>query len=429
MAGSSSSDLTFVNEDDLPVAFLRIAHVGSENEAPSDVDSSASENSSDESGDEDDDSEDNPDQDYSNLQWSSRIQAPPDVDFNEEVGMKVDMADDSTCLDFFELFFTDNVYQLILNETNRFERQKRQLEDSVAGNLHNFNIEELKAWLGLTLAMGLVKKTNLKSYWSTNSVKTPLFTYTMSRDCYLAILQYLHFVNHDNAPDPDDIHRDKLWKIRPFLDTLLPSFTAVYAPSQNLSLDETWIKFKGRAQFRQFLPLKRSRFGLKGFVIADSSNGYVLNTIIYTGKEGPAASKDLASRVVLQLTEPYTDKGYQLYVDNWYTSVPLFLELERRGILACGTVRSNRKYLPKAIIDGKQLQVKRLARGESLFRQTGNLVCDLERQKKCTLVVHSSRRHTYGPGGKESKVTRTMGKKELSATKVDTNVQCTHGRG
>ena len=101
------------------------------------------------------------------------------------------------------------------------------------------------------------------------------------------------------------------------------------------------------------MPLKRNRFGLKGFVIADSSNGYVLNTIIYTGKEGPAASKDLASQVVLQLIEPYTNSGYRLYVDNWYTSVPLFLELERRGILACGTVRPNRKYLPKDIVDAK----------------------------------------------------------------------------
>lgn len=123
----------------------------------------------------------------------------------------------------------------------------------------------------------------------------------------------------------------------------------MYAPSQNLSLDETLIKFKERVQFRQFLSLRRNRFGLKGFVTADSSNGYVINTIIYTGKEGPAASKDLASLVVPQVIEPYTNLGYRLYVDNWYTSIPLFLELERRGILACGTVRLNRKYLPKDI--------------------------------------------------------------------------------
>ena len=123
MAATSSSDLTFVDEDDLPVAFLRIAHEDSENEAPLNVNSSDSENSSDESEDESDDSEGNSDDVYSNLRWSSRIQAPPDVDFNEEVGMKVDMPENSTCLDFFELFFTRDVYQIILDETIRFEHQ------------------------------------------------------------------------------------------------------------------------------------------------------------------------------------------------------------------------------------------------------------------------------------------------------------------
>ena len=151
------------------------------------------------------------------------------------------------------------------------------------------------------------------------------------------------------------------------MNALLPRFTTVYSPSQNLSLDETLIKFKGRVQFRQFLPLKRSRFGLKGFVVTDSATGYVLDTMIYTGKEGPAVSRDLAMRVVLKLVEPYVDKGYRLFVDNWYTSVPLLLELERRGILACGTVRGNRKFLPKDIVDQRKEQVKRLKRGESLF--------------------------------------------------------------
>ena len=231
--------------------------------------------------------------------------------------------------------------------------------------------------------MGLVKKPNLKLYWSSSSViKTQLFLNTMSRDRYLQILRFLHFVDHNNAPDPADANRGKLWKIRPFLNALLPRFTAVYAPSQNLSVDETLIKFKERVQFRQFLPLKRSRFGLKGFVVADSATGYVLNTIIYTGKEGPAASRDLAMRVVIQLMAPYVDKGYRLFVDNWYTSVPLFLELERRGILACGTVRGNKKFLPKDIVNPSNEQVKRLQRGESLFRQSGNLVCITWKDKK-----------------------------------------------
>ena len=206
----------------------------------------------------------------------------------------------------------------------------------------------------------------------------------MTRDCYFHILWFLHFTDNDNAPDPADPNRDKLWKIKPFLNALLPRFTTVYAPSQNLSLDETLIKFKGRVQFRQFLPSKQSRFRLKGFVIADASTGYVLNTSIYTGKEGPAASKDLAMRVVLNLTEPYAHKEYWLFVDNWYTSVPCFLELERRSIhvLASGAVRSNRKFLPKEIVDQQHEQVKKLKRGDSLFRQSSNVIRCTWKDKK-----------------------------------------------
>ena len=99
----------------------------------------------------------------------------------------------------------------------------------------------------------------------------------MARDDYLAILRFLHFINNDNALDPTDPNRDKLWKIRPFLNILLPVLTSVYSPSQNLYLVETLVKFEGRVQLRQFLPLKRSWFSLKGFVIADADNGYVLN--------------------------------------------------------------------------------------------------------------------------------------------------------
>ena len=137
MAAAEPTGLTFVDEDDLPVAFLRIAHVDSDNKAPSDVDSSEEGESADESGEERNECEDTEERDYSNLMWSSVIRPP--------------------------LLFTGNVYQLILNETARFERQKRHLDPNSRGHLHNLTVPELKAWLGLTLAMGLVKKPNLKS--------------------------------------------------------------------------------------------------------------------------------------------------------------------------------------------------------------------------------------------------------------------------
>ena len=114
---------------------------------------------------------------------------PQDRNFNEEVGIRVEMEENSSCLQYFELLFTNDVYQLILNETIQFQHQKGHLDHNLQGRLHNFTIPELKAWLRLTLSMGLVRKNSIKSYWSKNSViQTPIFPNTMSRDRYLHIL-------------------------------------------------------------------------------------------------------------------------------------------------------------------------------------------------------------------------------------------------
>ena len=158
MAAAESTGLTFVDEEEIPMAFLRIAHMDSENEQPSDVDSSEDEESTDESGEENDDSNGEEEQNYSNLRWSSAIRAPQDINFNEEVGMRVEMEENSSCLQYFELLFTNDVYQLILNETIQFARQKRHLDHNLRRHLHDFTIPQLKAWLGLTLNMGLVRK-------------------------------------------------------------------------------------------------------------------------------------------------------------------------------------------------------------------------------------------------------------------------------
>lgn len=87
----------------------------------------------------------------------------------------------------------------------------------------------MKVWFGFILVMGLVKKINLKLYWLINLViKILLFIEIMFRDRYFIILRYLYFVNNDNVLVFDDVNRDKLWKIRLFLVSLLLRFIVVY---------------------------------------------------------------------------------------------------------------------------------------------------------------------------------------------------------
>ena len=68
---------------------------------------------------------------------------------------------------------------------------------------------------------------------------------------------------------------DKLTKIRPLISKLKNAFQNVYVPGKNLSIDEGLIKFNGRLSFKQYMPKKPNKFGIKGWMLADSETYFV----------------------------------------------------------------------------------------------------------------------------------------------------------
>ncbi|CAB3997610.1 Hypothetical predicted protein [Paramuricea clavata] len=63
---------------------------------------------------------------------------------------------------------------------------------------------------------------------------------------------------------------DKLAKIRPRISKLENAFENVYVPGKNISIDEGLIKFNGRLSFKQYMPKKTNKFGIKVWMLADS---------------------------------------------------------------------------------------------------------------------------------------------------------------
>ena len=57
---------------------------------------------------------------------------------------------------------------------------------------------------------------------------------------------------------------------------------------------------------------------------------------------------------VVQLLEPLSGKNPQVYINNYYTSLPLFSHLLRIQIFATGTVLTNRKGLDKTLTMKKE---------------------------------------------------------------------------
>ena len=159
----------------------------------------------------------------------------------------------------------------------------------------------------------------------------------------MCIFRYLHL--QDNKSN-DVKQSDKLWKVRWYLDYLKDRFQELYEVDGFVSVDESMVKFKGRLAFRQYLPLKPTKWGIKVWVMAESSTGYVSNFQVYTGREGGSSEKGLAHRIVMDLAGPYFGSQLSIFMDNFYSGVPLFEELKAHGLNACGTVRSNRKGIP-----------------------------------------------------------------------------------
>ena len=114
-------------------------------------------------------------------------------------------------------------------------------------------------------------------------------------------------------------------------------------------MDEAMIPFKGRSTLKQYMPKKPVRRGIKVWALADSSNGYIANFQVYTGKQGETTEKGLGSKVVKHLTSPYMNSYRHVYFDNLFTGVDLLLDLQRSGLYGCGTVRTNWKGFPSEL--------------------------------------------------------------------------------
>ena len=110
------------------------------------------------------------------------------------------------------------------------------------------------------------------------------------------------------------------------------------------------IKFKGRLGFRQYLPSKPTKWGIKLWALCEAITGYLSRFKVYTGKEGGRADYRLSFRVVTDLLAHLTHQNLRVYFDNFYTGKELLLFLLARGIYACGTIRANRRGLPTNLL-------------------------------------------------------------------------------
>ena len=97
-----------------------------------------------------------------------------------------------------------------------------------------------------------------------------------------------------------------------------------------------------RSGIYQYMPKKIHKCGFKNFVHAGAS-GIIYDFFFYTGQKSAGREKCGLSEVVLQLVEEVPkNQNFQLFMDNWFSTLSLLSELKSMRILTIAAFRLNR---------------------------------------------------------------------------------------
>ena len=327
-------------------------------------------------------------------------------------------------VEFFNLFFTIEMINNIVAHTNSYAWEhifsgSHQSYTSPDGSWKETTADEIKRLIALIIYMGLVKIGDVDKYWSIKTLFHGLWARAiMSRTRFKALMAMLHVV--DPAKE-DKSH--KLREVESFIDYFKSRCLALYQPRQNLAIDERMVKSRHRSGIRQYIKDKPTRWGIKLWVLADSSNGYTVDFNVYIGKvTGQETSKfGLGYDVVMKLIRPFLNQGYHLFVDNFYTSVKLFKDLFAQGVLATGTMRETRRDFPAALKNSKEW-AKGKERGSMRWeRYPPCLALQWVDNKVVSMLTTIDRANDHGLVNRKTKTDGVWNTREVSQPKVIDN--------
>ncbi|WAR11059.1 PGBD4-like protein [Mya arenaria] len=111
--------------------------------------------------------------------WLREDSPPLNSPFVGITGLNIELPENSTVLDFFNLLLLMK-YRRSINVLSQFSRQRKW---------EPVNIDEMKVFIALVLAMGLTEKPDIVDYWSKDeTLFTPFFGKNMTKDRFLLIL-------------------------------------------------------------------------------------------------------------------------------------------------------------------------------------------------------------------------------------------------
>ena len=286
-------------------------------------------------------------------------------------------------LDFFHLLMKFGIFEHIAEETNRYAEDKIKAKPD--RKWRSVSVEEVKAYIGYKIVTGVVSVPNSLYFTKDSLFHSTGISEKFTRDRLDKIGQYFHVCDNSDNPARGNDGHDKLSHVRGIITHLKDNIMEQYNPHPETTIDEAMIGYSGRLSIVQYLPLKPIKRGIKVWMRADPHNGYVNDFNFYTGKDRAGPQKGLAERVVKDLVEPIYGLNHIVYMDNFFSSVPLYTHLLSQGTYACGTFRRGRCGVPDEVSNAKLKN-----QGQFIQMQKGNLVASAWHDKRTVLILSTN---------------------------------------
>ncbi|XP_047139114.1 piggyBac transposable element-derived protein 4-like [Hydra vulgaris] len=177
----------------------------------------------------------------------------------------------------YELLFTGEFCEFIVNETNRFASQiinKNELSaNSRMRRWLPVTVPEIRQYIAIFLYQRVLWKRTYEMYYT----KNPMFSsagikYLFSYNKFKLIDKFIHFVDSATLPNKHPV----LSRISVVWDYLTNKYNEANTPIQSISIDESLLLWNGRLSWKQCIRSKSARFGIKTFSLCESEKGCCL---------------------------------------------------------------------------------------------------------------------------------------------------------
>ncbi|XP_028825897.1 piggyBac transposable element-derived protein 4-like [Denticeps clupeoides] len=181
--------------------------------------------------------------------------------------------------DAFDLFLNEEMTQVITRYTNLHGRRTVQ-------GWKDLDATTIRAYFGLLLLAGVYRSRGeaTRSLWGGETGRH-IFRVTMPRKTFEIISRSLYFDDRLSRPRRRD---DKLAAIRDMWDQWTDRLPQIFNPGADICVDEQLVAYRGRCNFRQYMPKKPGRYGVKIWATCDVVTSYVWRVSVYTGRSARA---------------------------------------------------------------------------------------------------------------------------------------------